>query len=85
MSAEMEPSDAPIRRRVADTPPSAKLVFYVLEKEGPATPSQLACETRLPARTVRSALDTLLEIDLVERRRYVQDARKNVYHARNLR
>ncbi len=66
---------APIR----DLPPSAKLVAKVLEYDGQATQQQLAAETLLPARTVRTALSRLEEVDAIESRFSFTDARKRVY------
>ncbi|RDI69508.1 winged helix-turn-helix domain-containing protein [Halopelagius longus] len=62
-----------------EMPPSAKLVFVTLHYEGPLTQGQIADESLLPTRTVRYALETLREEDLVERRFYIQDARKRLY------
>lgn len=74
-------TESPLRSQLASSPPSSKLVYYVLAHDGPATPSQLAEETLLPARTVRSGLDTLEEPNLAVGERYVPDARKTVYYA----
>lgn len=71
--------------RLLDAPPSAKLVHWVLERNGPATQSQLADETLLPQRTVRYALDALEDVDFVQKKRYVPDARKKVYYAEPVR
>lgn len=65
-----------------DLPPSAKLVYTVLENEGHLTQTQLADETMLATRTVRTALDKLKTADLVEERAYPADARKNLYALR---
>jgi len=64
---------------VRDLPPSAKLVYKALEYEGPMTQSQLAAETLLPSRTVRDALSRLEDIEAVEERIFVPDARKSTY------
>lgn len=60
-------------------PPSAKLVYKTLEYEGPLTQGQLASESLLPARTVRYALSTLEEAELVTEELFLQDARKRLY------
>jgi DNA-binding MarR family transcriptional regulator len=73
------------RARLDELPPSAKLVLWQLERRGAATQGQLADETLLPRRTVRSALDALEERDLVREELYVPDARKRVYHAEPVR
>jgi DNA-binding MarR family transcriptional regulator len=64
---------------VAELPPSAKLVAKVLEYNDRLTQSQLAEETMLPPRTVRSALTRLEEVDAVDSRFSFTDARKRVY------
>jgi len=73
-------SEPEFRERLADLPPSAKLVAKVLETEQPLSQGQLAEESLLPDRTVRYALNRLGEIDLVESRYSFTDARKQVYY-----
>jgi DNA-binding MarR family transcriptional regulator len=63
-------------------PPSAKLVYKVLEYEGAMTQSRLAEETLLPTRTVRYALSELDAADLVTEDVYIPDARKRLYRLR---
>lgn len=48
-----------------DLPPSAKLVYKALEMEGSHTTTELEACTSLPRRTVRYAVDRLLEEDVV--------------------
>lgn len=67
------------RDRLLALSPSAKLVFKVLELDAPQTPSQIAEQSRLPARTVRHALSALEEQGLVEQRISFRDARKRLY------
>lgn len=62
-----------------EMPPSSKLVYKVLEHDGPLTQRQLADHSLLPTRTVRYALDRLRDEDIVEERLYLQDARKRLY------
>ncbi|WP_434530205.1 winged helix-turn-helix transcriptional regulator (plasmid) [Haloarcula sp. NS06] len=62
-----------------ELPPSAKLVAKTLEYEGKLTQSQLSESTLLPIRTVRSALRTLEENDIVIARISTMDARQQVY------
>ncbi len=64
---------------LADLPPSAKLVYKVLEYEGELTQQRLAEETRLSTRTVRYALNSLESIELIEQKVYFADARKRLY------
>lgn len=65
--------------QVRDLPPSAKLVYKVLEYEATMTQSQLVDETRLSARTVRYALNELQSVDVIEQEIYFADARKRLY------
>jgi DNA-binding MarR family transcriptional regulator len=60
-------------------PPSAKLVFKTLEHEGELTQPQLAEQTLLAGRTVRSALSELEDAWLVTSRQSVFDARRTLY------
>ncbi|WP_435157245.1 hypothetical protein [Haladaptatus sp. DFWS20] len=65
--------------RLLELPPSAKLVYRVLQEDAPRTQRQLREESLLPARTTRDALTKLKEQELVEERLYVPDARKRQY------
>jgi len=62
-----------------DLPPSAKLVFKVLEYDGPLTQKQIVQESMLSARTVRYALERLQEIGMVDEDVYFADARQSLY------
>ena len=62
-----------------DLPPSAKLVFKVLEYDGPLTQQAITEESLLAGRTVRFALDRLEECGHVEERVYAADARQRLY------
>lgn len=64
---------------LTDLPPSAKLVFKVLEYNGPMTQKGIVEESMLSARTVRYALERLEEIEVVEEDVYFADARQNLY------
>ena len=64
---------------VADLPPSAKLVYKVLEYDGPLTQKGIVQKSMLSARTVRYALERLDEIGVVEEDVYFADARQNLY------
>lgn len=66
-------------RTIADVPPSAKLVFKVLEYNGPLTQKQIVERSMLSQRTVRDALARLREIDIVSEEVYIPDARQNLY------
>ena len=67
------------RELLAPLPPSAKLAYYVLDEEGPFDQTGLAEETRLSTRTVRFAVEKLIEVDLVEEGLCPRDARRSVY------
>ena len=64
---------------IDDLPPSAKLVFKVLEYKGALTQKQIVEESMLSARTVRYALERLEELGVVEEDVYFADARQNLY------
>jgi predicted transcriptional regulator len=64
---------------IDDLPPSAKLVFKVLEYKGALTQKEIVEESMLSARTVRYALERLEELDVVEEDVYFADARQNLY------
>ena len=64
---------------ITDLPPSAKLVFKVLEYDGPLTQKQIVEESMLSARTVRYALERLGEIGIVDENIYFADARQSLY------
>lgn len=67
----------------SELPPSALLVYKVLEYEAPLTQIGLVEETRLVARTVRYALDRLERHNLVESEPYMADARQSLYSVAN--
>lgn len=54
--------------RLDGASPSAKLVAYVLENEGPLSMDRLAHCSRLPSSTVRYAVDSLMELGVVDAR-----------------
>lgn len=63
---------------IRDLPPSAKLVLKVVAYEGGLTKKGLVKETRLQERTVRSAVDSLLETGVVSESRSPFDARQSI-------
>ena len=67
------------REAVADLPPSAKLVFVVLENHERLTQAALAEETLLPQRTVRYALEELREAGVLREELNIMDARQRFY------
>jgi predicted transcriptional regulator len=64
---------------IGDLPPSAKLVYKVLEYNGPLTQKGIVEESMLSARTVRYALERLEEVGVVDEDVYFADARQNLY------
>jgi transcription initiation factor IIE alpha subunit len=60
-------------------PPSAKLVFKVLESGEQLTQKDLIRETSLPSRTVRYAINRLKEEHFLIERHYFTDARQSLY------
>jgi predicted transcriptional regulator len=67
------------QEELVDLPPSAKLVYKVLEYNGPLTQKGIVQESMLSARTVRYALERLDEIGIVTEDVYFADARQNLY------
>ena len=70
--------------RIENLPPSAKLVFKILEKGGLLTQKDITKESYLPPRTVRYALDRLKKKDILEERFYFKDARQSLYGIKNI-
>jgi Fic family protein len=68
---------------IKQLPPSAKLVFKVLEQKGPLTQQQITEESMLPNRTVRYALEQLDDIELLYEDIYFPDARQQLYELNN--
>ena len=64
---------------LSDLPPSAKLVYKVLEYNGSMTQKGIVEESMLSARTVRYALERLEDIEVVSEDVYFADARQNLY------
>lgn len=64
---------------LAELPPSAKLVYKVLEYNGGLTQKQIVEESMLSPRTVRYALERLQEVGAVTEDVYFADARQNLY------
>lgn len=60
-------------------PPSAKLVYKVLESGGSLTQKDIVRATYLPPRTVRYALDRLLTEEVINERFCFRDARQSLY------
>ena len=67
------------RESLVDLPPSAKLVFKVLEYNGTLTQKGIVEESMLSARTVRYALERLENVEAVTEDVYFADARQSLY------
>jgi DNA-binding transcriptional ArsR family regulator len=65
--------------KLSALPPSAKLVFKVLEYDAPLTQSELRERTRLSKRTTRHALSILTDANVVDEEVYLPDARMRQY------
>jgi NAD+ kinase len=66
-----------------ELPPSAKLVFKVLEYQGQLSQKEIIEETMLPPRTVRYALSLLMSEGLVTKKLSLRDSRQGLYHVTN--
>lgn len=64
---------------VAELAPSRKLVYLVLQEDGPLTQADLIERCALHDRTARDALSELVETGVVEKQPYLGDARKSLY------
>jgi DNA-binding MarR family transcriptional regulator len=69
--------------RIRDLPPSAKLVYYILDKRGEMTQKALIEESMLPERTVRAALGDLDEAGLLQTDINFADARQRLYQVQS--
>ncbi|WP_089650111.1 MarR family transcriptional regulator [Halobacterium hubeiense] len=69
-----------VPEEIADAPPSAKLVYLVLEgTDGPISQHELADRANLDVRQARAALATLDQYDVVEERPNLRDLREKHY------
>ncbi|MFW9980801.1 MAG: sugar kinase [Candidatus Thorarchaeota archaeon] len=66
-----------------ELPPSAKLVFKVLEYKGQLSQKEIIEETLLPPRTVRYALSLLMSEGLVNKKISLRDSRQGMYKVTN--
>jgi phosphosulfolactate synthase len=67
-------------RKDPDGGPAAKFVYYIIKTKSPIEQGELIRLTRLPRRTVQSAVDDLKRQGLVIERSSLDDTRKKVYH-----
>jgi NAD+ kinase len=66
-----------------DAPPSAKFIYKILQYEGPLTQKEIATNSMLPNRTVRSALNYLTKIGLILKQPSLRDARQSIYFVKS--
>lgn len=64
---------------IRDLPPSAKLVYKVLEYHGAQTQKQIADRSMLSTRTARYALEQLEDAGIVDSEIHIPDARQKMY------
>lgn len=64
---------------VHELPPSAKLVYKMLEYHGSQTQKQIAEQSMLSTRTVRYALNQLENVGVLESEVHIPDARQTMY------
>lgn len=79
MTDDCYSSEGSLEDYLDELPPSAKLVFKVLEYRGRMTQKELVEETRLSKRTTRYALNRLKERDLVTQEPCYEDMRSLIY------
>lgn len=60
--------------------PAAKFIYYLIKTKNPVEQSELISLSRLPRRTVQSAVEDLKNQGLVIERNSLNDARKKVYY-----
>ncbi|MDF1556835.1 MAG: helix-turn-helix domain-containing protein [ANME-2 cluster archaeon] len=75
----VQPYEKILSQQIENLPPSAKLVFKVLEYSGSLTQKEIVRESYLPPRTVRYALSRLKNEGFLEERFYFKDARQSLY------
>lgn len=82
-NAECKPGERAAEERferLVEMPPSAKLVFRVLDDaEEPLSSDEVSERTLLVRRTVRYALNKLKDAEIVDERRDFTDARRLTY------
>ncbi|MCD6483877.1 MAG: MarR family transcriptional regulator, partial [Candidatus Odinarchaeota archaeon] len=63
-----------------ELPPTAKFIYKLLLYEGEMTQKEIAEVSSIPTRTIRNALNILLEKGLITKKVNVRDTRQFVYH-----
>ncbi|WP_058997819.1 helix-turn-helix domain-containing protein [Haloarcula sp. CBA1127] len=65
---------------LSDLPPSALLVYRVLEESQPLTKQEICAESYLCASTAGNALSELIDVGVVDYNYSTADARRRVYY-----
>ena len=65
-------------------PPSARVVYDLLKKDGPLTAKDILRQCNLAPRTVRYALKKLLDARMIKRLPNLNDMRQNIYQLRKI-
>lgn len=78
MASDIDPLDA----HVGDLSPKAKLVYLVLDREGPLTRQDIMRATRASEATIHRAIVELAEANVVENRPVPTNPAANVYYLR---
>src|SRR5919199_6546731 len=60
--------------------PAAKFVYYIIKTKHPVEQAELVRLTRLPRRTIQSAVDELKEQGLITEKNSLEDARRRIYY-----
>lgn len=68
---------------VESLPPSAKLVYKILEYEGECSAKQISEESLLPRQTTNAALKRLRKHEIVESKHDPQAPRRLIYRVRD--
>lgn len=71
----------PVEKKI---PPSARVVYDLLKKNGPLTAKDILRQCNLAPRTVRYALKKLLDGGLIRRLPNLSDMRQNIYQLREV-
>ena len=60
--------------------PASKFIYYIIKTKHPIEQAELVRLTRLPRRTVQSAVDELKEQGLITEKNSLDDARRRIYY-----
>lgn len=60
--------------------PASKFIYYIIKTKHPIEQAELVRLSRLPRRTVQSAIDELKEQGLISEKNSLDDARRRIYY-----